>query len=212
MPPPAHPKIYHIAHVDRLPSIVADDCLWCDAEMARHPRPGTTIGVVEIKQRRMTTTLTSRPGLRVGDCVRFYFCPRSVMLYVIHKGNLPNLAYRGGQGSIVHLEADLRQTLDWADRNERRWAFTLTNAGSVYVDDRCDPVHLNEIDWGAVRARDWRGCKDEKQAEFLIESSSPWKLVQKIGVHSSQVGQQVHQAMRAAGHRPDVEVMRSWYY
>ena len=92
------------------------------------------------------------------------------------------------------------------------WAFTLTNAGSVYVDDRCDPAHLDEIDWGAVRARDWRGCKDEKQAEFLIESSFPWKLVQKIGMHSSQVGQQVHQAMRAAGHRPDVEVMRSWYY
>ena len=127
MPPTAHPKIYHIAHVDRLPSIVADGCLWCDAEMARRPRPGTTIGMVGIKRRRMTAPLTSRPGLHVGDCVPFYFCPRSVMLYVIHKGNLPNLAYRGGQGSILHLEADLRQTLDWADRNKRRWAFTQGN-------------------------------------------------------------------------------------
>lgn len=25
---PAQPKIYHIVHVDRLPSIVADGCLW----------------------------------------------------------------------------------------------------------------------------------------------------------------------------------------
>lgn len=30
---PAPPKLYKIAHVDRLPSIVADAHLWCDAEV-----------------------------------------------------------------------------------------------------------------------------------------------------------------------------------
>ena len=34
MPMPAEPKIYHIVHVDRLPSIVKDGYLWCDAKMA----------------------------------------------------------------------------------------------------------------------------------------------------------------------------------
>ncbi|MEO0854872.1 MAG: DarT ssDNA thymidine ADP-ribosyltransferase family protein [Cyanobacteria bacterium J06648_11] len=28
---PAQPKIYHIVHVDRLPSIIADEHLWCDS-------------------------------------------------------------------------------------------------------------------------------------------------------------------------------------
>ena len=28
---PRAPKIYHIAHVDRLASIIADGFLWCDA-------------------------------------------------------------------------------------------------------------------------------------------------------------------------------------
>lgn len=32
---PAEPKIYHIVPVDRLPSIIADGCLWCDAEVRR---------------------------------------------------------------------------------------------------------------------------------------------------------------------------------
>ena len=50
---PAHPKLYHIAHVDRLPSIVADQCLWCDREVARRAPPGTTIGMNSIKQRRL---------------------------------------------------------------------------------------------------------------------------------------------------------------
>jgi hypothetical protein len=35
MPVPAQPKIYHIVHVDRLPSIVADGFLWSDAVMVQ---------------------------------------------------------------------------------------------------------------------------------------------------------------------------------
>ena len=33
MTQPGPPKLYKIAHVDHLPSIVADACLWCDAEL-----------------------------------------------------------------------------------------------------------------------------------------------------------------------------------
>ena len=109
MPIPAEPKIYHIVHVDRLPSIIADGWLWCDAEIVRRSPPGTTIGMNGIKQRRLNElTLTSHPDLHVGDCVPFYFCPRSIMLYLIHRANDPELVYRGGQGPIVHLEADLQ--------------------------------------------------------------------------------------------------------
>ena len=51
---PPKPKIYHIAHVDRLPSIVADGFLWCDAEVIRHAPAGTTIGMSSIKDRKST--------------------------------------------------------------------------------------------------------------------------------------------------------------
>lgn len=105
---PAAPKIYHIVHWDKLASIVADGCLWCDAEIARRQPAGTTIGMNTIKQRRMTELkLTSHPQLYVGQCVPFYFCPRSVMLYLIYQANHVELADRGGQRPIVHLEADL---------------------------------------------------------------------------------------------------------
>ena len=89
MLPPAAPKIYHIVHVDRLPSIIADGFLWCDAEVAQravtNPGMGTTIGMNSIKERRLTElNLGRHPDLHVGQCVPFYFCPRSVMLYLIH--------------------------------------------------------------------------------------------------------------------------------
>ncbi len=212
MPVPAAPKIYHIVHVDRLPSIISDGFLWCDAAMTKHNRPGTTIGIDNIKQRRLSNTLRSHSGLHVGDCVPFYFCPRSVMLYVIHKGNNPDLPYSGGQRPIIHLEADLRETVAWADRNGRRWAFTLSNAGSKYFEDRCDLEQLDEIDWKAVRAEDWRDCKEDKQAEFLIEKSFPWELVRRVGVCSRRVYTQAFGAANADAHRPRVDIVPEWYY
>ncbi|MDP6951913.1 MAG: DUF4433 domain-containing protein, partial [Alphaproteobacteria bacterium] len=177
---PRAPKIYHIVHVDRLPSIVADNGLLCDAEVERRRPPGSTIRMSNIKQRRLNDLrLTSHRDLYVGDCVPFYFCPRSVMLYVIHMANDPQLSFRGGQGPIVHLRADLRQTVAWADANDRRWAFTLANAGSRYFEDRADLSQLDEIDWSAVRSRQWGGSgipssvKEAKQSEFLLEHAFP---------------------------------------
>ena len=193
------PKIYHIVHVDRLPSILADGCLWCDAEVIQRSPPGTTIGMNGIKQRRLNElSLTSHPDLCVGDCVPFYFCPRSIMLYLIHQANHPELEYRGGQGSIVHLEADLRRTVAWAEENDLRWAFTLSNAGAYYFEDRSDLARLSEIDWPAVLARDWRGLKEGKQAEFLIERHLPWDLVARIGVRSQPVYHQAGAALETA--------------
>ena len=213
MPIPAEQKIYHIVHVDRLPSIIADGCLWCDAEIVRRTPPGTTIGMNKIKQRRLNElTLNCYCDLHVGDCVPFYFCPRSIMLYLIAQANHPDLDYRGGQGCIVHLEADLQQTVAWAKAQNQRWAFSLCNAGTSYFEDRCSLSQLGEIDWDAVQARDWRQCKEGKQAEFLIERQFPWELVTRIGVQSRQVYGQVSIALQTAPHKPLVEIIPDWYY
>jgi len=210
---PAQPKLYHIAHVDRLPSIVADGCLWCDAEVARRRPVGTMIGMNTIKQRRLSELrLNSHPDLHVGGCVPFYFCPRSVMLYLIYQANHPELAYRGGPEPIIHFEADLHAVAAWAQANSRRWAFTLSNAGARYFEDRCNLAQLDEIDWDAVQARDWQQRKEGKQAEFLLQHSFPWTLVQRIGVQSPAVYRQVANALPAQGHRPAVEIRTDWYY
>ena len=212
MPPPAEPKIYHIVHVDRLASIIEDGALWSDAEARRRESPGTTIGMSGIKQRRLTNSIKCRPGLGVGHCVPFYFCPRSVMLYVIRMANHSELSYYGGQGPIVHLEADLYEAVDWSDRTGLRWAFTLSNAGSSYFKDRCDLARLDEISWDAVTARCWRDCREEKQAEFLVENSFPWSLIRRVGVHSREVHGQVHNVISLADHQPGIEQRPDWYY
>lgn len=210
---PRKPKIYHILHVDRLPSIIEDGCLWSDSEVEKRSPDGTTIGMNHIKQRRLKElTLTSHPGLHVGECVPFYFCPRSVMLYIIHMANHQDLAYRGGQKPIVHLEADLCESVEWAEEEDLRWAFTLSNAGSEFFEDRADLDRLGEIDWSAVASHDWRRCRDGKQAEFLVEREFPWELVSRIGVQNKGTYSKVQDALADADHRPAVELLPDWYY
>ncbi len=171
-----------------------------------------------IKQYRLNNPLDSHPGLRVGDCVPFYFCSRSVMLFVIHKRNNPELAYQEGQGPIIHLEADLRQAVDWANASGRRWAFTTSNAGSSYFEDCSDLDQLAKINWDAVQAHWWSGpaveptVQDRKQAEFLVEGSFPWELVSRIGIHPGNIYARIQTALQGASHQPTVETKGDWYY
>ena len=210
---PSKPKIYHIVHADRLSSIISDGYLWCDRETIRKGILGTTIGLSDIKRRRLDElTLSSHPNLYVGDCVPFYFCPRSVMLYLIFRGNHPELVYRGGQGPIVHLELDLHEVVEWANRVNHNWAFTTSNAGSYYFDDYSQLTDLDKIDWAAIAATDWRNCKEGKQAEFMLEYSCPWELVERIGVSSRSIQNSVQATLQGASHQPPVAFLPGWYY
>src|SRR5688500_18296866 len=100
---PANPAIYHITHVDNLAQIAADGLLYSDAVMVARGGPPAAIGMSEIKRRRLYELhVKTHPNTRVGEYVPFYFCPRSIMLYLLHMPNHPELTYRGGQGLIVH--------------------------------------------------------------------------------------------------------------
>lgn len=215
MPPlPSRPKIYHIVHMDRLASIIADGCLWSDATVIKRQDAGPTIGMRHIKERRLRLPVSCHDGTCVGDYVPFYFCPRSIMLYVIHKASDDELTYRGGQERIVHLEADLYRVIAWADGASCRWAFSLSNAGAFYAPFRSEVARLDEVNWPAIAAIDFRPAeiRHGKQAEFLVHTSFPWQLVERIGVISRKIGTQVADVMRGATHRPPVEAKRTWYY
>lgn len=212
--PPAQPKIYHILHVDRLASVIADGALFSDAQMTQRTGAGTTIGMNDIKARRLALPVTCRPGTRVGDYVPFYFCPRSVMLYLIWRANHPNLTYRGGQEPIVTLEADLHEAVAHAEAAGQPWAFSLANAGAYYTAFRADLAQLHEVNWAAVAATNFQPAdiKEGKQAEFLMHGQFPWSLVRRIGVRTRQVQEQVAKHLETAAHKPGVQLRPDWYY
>lgn len=213
MTPPA-PKLYHITHVDNLPSILRDGGLWSDAELIARGGPAASIGMSSIKQRRLGLPLKCHPGDLVGGYVPFYFCPRSIMLFLIHCANHPELTYRGGQSPILHLELDMQEVIAWADAHAQRWAYSLSNAGAYYSEFRNRVDQLDQVNWPAVAATDFRdpAVKEGKQAEFLVQTFVPWSLVRRIGMLTATVQHQAMRHMAGAAHRPVVEVCRAWYF
>jgi len=149
--PPRLPKIYHITHMDNLAQIIHYGSIYSDARRLAAGLDCNIIGMSAIKARRLEELeVTCHAGTMVGEYVPFYFCPRSIMLYILCKGNLPELTYRSGQRPIVHLQADFHATVEWANRHNVRWAFSDRNAGAYFADFFNNVDNLDKVNWEAV--------------------------------------------------------------
>ena len=211
--PPSSPDLFHIVHISRLASIISTGQLLSDRKVVAQNLTGVQIGFQSIKSRRAIAALKSYPSIHVGDCVPFYFCPRSVMLYVIHKKN-HQLTYQAGQDEIIHLRLDMHNCISWADKNNLKWVFTDSNAGNTYFTEYNNLVDLNKINWPAVNARTWGApaTKEGKQAEFLIEDHVDFNNVIEIGVYNGLTCTKVHSALRGTPYSPIVNIKINWYY
>lgn len=212
---PPNPKIYHITHLNNLSGIVTSGGLVSDAKRIASGLPTSLVGMSTIKQRRLTQIeIPCHPKTMVGQYVPFYFCPRSIMLYILHRGNHPEVSYKGGQQPIVHLQADLNSVIEWANSNSVRWAFSSGNAGAFLTTFHNSPAQLSQIDWHAVNTTDFRDAKvkEGKQAEFLLLDHFPWTLIEKIGIINGIIAKKVQNVLAKAEHQPTITIERSWYY
>jgi hypothetical protein len=212
---PANLKIYHITHFNNLPGIVKTGVIYSDAECRRQCLDCDVVGMSAIKQRRLTELVVEcHPETKVGEYVPFYFCPRSIMLYILHMANHLDLTYRGGQRPIVHLQADLRAVVRWAEEHQIRWAFSDRNAGAYVARFYKEYDALGNIDWEAVASTDFREVRvmEAKQAEFLFFGSFPWTLVEEIGVIDAATAGLVREALQGAPPCPPITVKHGWYF
>lgn len=215
---PRRPKIYHIVHLDRLASILDTGYLLSDSSVLCRRMGGTVIGDSQINERRLRKRLSTYPALNVGDCVPFYFCPRSVLLYLNWKAGQAQLTGTSapesddGQDRIVHLVADLETVVRHANANKVRWVFTNVNASTDVAQDHADLSQLDELDWDTINARDWKGNADRKAAEFLVEGRFPAHLVERMGVKLQSVQHRVVRMLQQRDISIPVTVMKNWYY
>ena len=113
----------------------------------------------------------------------------------------------------MHLEADLNTVVRWAETNGRHWAFSLSNAGAFYTEFRSRLDELDQLDWQAIPATDFRDpdVKERKQAEFLVHGDFPFMLIERIGARTQAVRTRIAQAL--GGRNPiQIEVLPQWYF
>jgi hypothetical protein len=202
---PEDPLIFHITHVDNLPAILAQGGLWSDAERIRLALVSTNIGHVHIKNRRLQRPVQTRAGGNLGDYAPFNFCPRSVMLFVVHRGHQD---YQGGQEDIIHLVSSVSRAVALG----RPWAFTDRHADLAHALYLEDLAQLSEVPWDVMDRDYWADVKEERQAEFLVHEFFPWEAVMEIATMTPAVQQRVQGELRQVQHRPPVALRPAWYY
>jgi hypothetical protein len=202
---PHDPPIYHITHIDNLPSIIQAGCVWSDARRVSHGFAVTNIGYSHIKQRRLARPVPVAARGMLGEYVPFNFCPRSVMLYVCNKGHAN---YGGGQNQIVHLVSTVRTAMSTG----RPWAFTDRHADLRHATYYADLKDLGEVAWQVMPLQWWNEPETQelRQAEFLVHDWFRWDAVLQIGVISETVATRVRSLLPAQ--TPTVHVRPEWYY
>lgn len=196
------PWIFHITHVDNLAGMLTDGGLWSDANRRARRPAAVNIGYTHIKERRMRRPVTAGAGGMLGEYVPFYFCPRSVMLFVIARGASD---YSGQEREIVHLVSRVSVATTGT-----RWAFSDRHAEVAHAEHFADLADLARVSWDAVEAHTWKDRKEEKQAEFLVKDFFPWQKVLFIGVKDEAMLQHVRRAVPDTP--PRVESRPGWYY
>lgn len=213
---PDRPTVYHITHFSNLKSIINSGFIWSDAGCLKHKINCEGIGNNAIKQRRLTSHVVAcYPHTKVGEYVPFYLCPKSIMLYKHFKGGDPEVPNVGGQEQIIHLVADMNETVTWANSNKVLWAFTDASAATYYANYYNNLTQLDKVNWKAVRATDFSkasGNWEGKQAEFLVYSAMPWQLIKCIAVFNETVENKVNQIIDTTAHKPTVKIIRNWYF
>ena len=199
-------KVSHITHIDNLGSILDQSCLWSDAKRIELGLVNQNIGYNHIKKRRLVRPVNVAAGGTIGQYVPFNFCPRSVMLFVIHKGH-PD--FQDGQDRVLHLISDT----DTIRLSNRHCFFTDIHADLDYAEQIDEFERIGELDiQRIINEKYWQDFKEEKQAEFLAFESVQWATIQKIGVKAQAIADEVNVLLQAAQHKPEVVVRPEWYY
>jgi hypothetical protein len=165
--------IYHITHINNLPSIIQHDGLFCDTLTSNYCLTPLGIAHQHIKQRRAGREVPVAAGGTLADYVPFYFAPRSPMLYAIHKHQVTG--YNEGQHDILHLVVTIQRVA----RSGLSFAFTDGHA-DVKMSRFFDHLsNLDQIDWAIMPEKYWNDTQQDtdrkrrRQAEFLIYRNSP---------------------------------------
>jgi hypothetical protein len=205
--------IYHITHINNLPSLLDVGYVWCDAQcIARGYKP-VNIAYNHIKQRRFTTTVPAAKGGTLANYVPFYFCTRSPMLYAIHTKSVPE--YQDSQEDIVYLALSANKI---ANELQNAWCFTDGHAVEALTDFYTSLDQLDQIDWKLIDQWSWKNTledndrKRRKQAEFLVYQSVPLSWVEELCVFGNAQKTVVESLLQNKSISLPVSIKRNWYY
>jgi hypothetical protein len=195
--------IYHITHVNNLPSIIDSGGLIACSRLKTQQISYKDIAYTQIQSRRARKAVPCSAGGVLHDYVPF----------TIHQGNVPS--YQDGQNSIIHLVVEIEAITN----SQLAFAYTDGHAIMDYSDFYDDLKLLSDaIDWQLMKSRYWNDTNEDgdrkrrRQAEFLVHQFCPWTLIKEIGVINETIAIKVKSILQNQQHQPLVTICSQWYY
>ncbi|MDD5024855.1 MAG: DUF4433 domain-containing protein [Methanoregula sp.] len=212
---PSHnKKIHHITHYSNLSKIIHSDRMLSSNELSRLRATPTNIGHTSLKYRRSLHSVPISPNGTLNDYVPFFLGSRPPMIIAIAKGSVTD--YHGTQREIIYIVSSTQKIVDAGCT----WCFTDGHAVEAMTEYYNDLQSLEELDWDAIGAFDFRPTADDpdkyrkKQAEFLVHGNVPWRCVESITVKDGEMRTIVERILNETNshHRPTININRNWYY
>lgn len=170
------------------------------------------IGDASLIGRRSTLQVPVYPNGVLHDYVPFYFCPRSPMLYIIHKN--PQI-YNTLQSDIIYLVSSVEKI----ENAGLQYVFTDGHAYLNYTNFFNQKSYLINLDWKVINSNKWFNNppsdpdrKTRKQAEFLVYKSLPIECLTQIGVYDQNILTHIQSILLKYSITLNVSIERSWYY
>lgn len=138
-------QIFRITHYKNLPFILRHG-LHCPNAEVKDP-DFVPIGFPTLVAYRNEREVPIAPHGTLADYIPFYFWYRSPMLYVIHKGNDPEVIVTP-QEEIIYLVSSFEQFR----QHQRGFVFTNRHAKVEYADFYNDENELAQLNWEIIKS------------------------------------------------------------
>ena len=207
---PEKTGIYRITHLKNLPFILKNGLHCPNSET--QDTAFVSIGFPTLVANRNTRTVEINPYGTLADYVPFYFAVKSPMLYVIYKGNDPEVI-NTPQEEIIYLVS----TLGKLNEHGLQYIFTDRHAQLDYANFYSLNEDLDKLNWEIIRTPYWgRQYGPErmevKQAECLIYKHLPVQAIIGIGCYNERVVEQVRTIVSEHHLNIETKVKNNWYF
>lgn len=148
----------------------------------------------------------------LADYIPFYFWYRSPMLYVIHKGNDPEVI-KTPQEEIIYLVSSIEQLI----QHQKSFVFSDRHAKFDYAHFYNNQRDLSQLNWEIIKSENWgrqygKERRELKQAECLAFQYLPISALIGIAVIHEEMKNRVEQILLADNVHLPVRVKRNFYF
>lgn len=201
--------IYRITDYRNLPFIL-DNGMQC-ANSPTQDEGFHQIGFPTLIDKRKDHPVPVAPYGTLGDYVPFYFCPKSPMLYVIERGNDPEVV--GNVENIIYLVSTVEKVIAL----DKHFVYTDRNAKLEYAIFNNNVDHIKELPWDIIKSDNWGRLygadrKELKQAEFLVNDFLPVDALIGIGCKTSDIQSKVNAILNERNLKIETKVKSEWYF